>query len=115
MQLDSGTSVDVSDLTIATSGEVAYGAVALGGSKATVTGGTIITHGKESHGVGAGDAGSSAVIKQVSIETSGEMARGANVSNAEMTLDNSDITTHGENAYGIFVNKGDMPSRLTVA
>ncbi|MDU4005688.1 autotransporter outer membrane beta-barrel domain-containing protein [Pluralibacter gergoviae] len=103
---DSGTSVDVSDLTIATSGEVAYGVVALDGGKATVTGGTIITHGKESHGVGAGDAGSSAVVKQVSIETSGEMARGANVSNAEMTLDNSDITTHGENAYGIFVNKG---------
>ena len=103
---DTGTDVETSDVNIETSGDFAYGTVALNGSKAAVNGGTIITHGTQSHGAGVGNAGSSAVVKQANIETFGEMARGANVSNAELTMDNSNITTHGESAYGIFVYQG---------
>lgn len=100
------SSAETADVNIETAGDNAYGIAAIEGAKANVSGGSINTHGREGYGIAAQDSGSTITARQVSIETAGLMARGVTASNAELTLQDSNITTSGEQAYAAAVFDG---------
>ncbi|EMH4163446.1 autotransporter outer membrane beta-barrel domain-containing protein [Pluralibacter gergoviae] len=97
------SSAQTADVNIETAGDNAYGIAAIEGAKANVSGGSINTRGTEGYGITAQDSGSTITARQVSIETAGLMARGVTASNAELTLQDSNITTSGEQAYAAAV------------
>lgn len=101
-----GGSLNLNNINVNTSGFKAYGLLSdITGSITKLSDGAIKTTGEQSHGVNA-SAGLVNLIN-VTIETFGELARGVNVAGgANVTADNLNIITHGENRADGIVSSG---------
>ncbi|PVY60357.1 outer membrane autotransporter protein [Pusillimonas noertemannii] len=68
-----GSSADLTDVTILTEGQRAYGAHAIGGGNVELTGGSVTTNGFMAYGVYASGAGSTVTTNNVDITTHGQV------------------------------------------
>lgn len=106
----SNSRADLKDSTIETFGNQATGIDNRAG-KATITGGSIVTHGASSHALYASpdtinSPGAEFDVKGASIETFGRGSVGAlaRMSGASISVSDSRIVTHGDSAYGLFAS-----------
>ena len=101
--------------TISTTGQGAYGVYAGPNSTTTITGGSISTSGDGAHAIYASGAGANVAANGVAISTSGAAAFGAYVSGgASLSLGaNTSITTTGAGSIG--VNVSGAGSTATIA
>lgn len=114
VEAESGVTLSVNGGSITTAGESANGVSALFGSAVTLDGTTITTQGGFATGVVASGSGSTVTITDTSISTEGDNARGAATqSGANLSISNGSISTNGQQAHGIYANGADTTAVIT--
>jgi outer membrane autotransporter protein len=110
-----GASMDFNGGSITTEGRQAYGALAQNGATMNFDGTRFVTHGVSADAVLA-QSDSNVTVRNASIESFGDSLH-AVLSNGTLAISDTNITTHGVYARGMFLNDNGkiVADRVTIA